>query len=566
MAKYVLTAIDTTGIQRYIFGSNNLKQIVGASGLVDWATNELVYENLIGIGNSNIEYNKNDLNPTFLKKAIEIEKDNLDCELVYAGGGNTVIIFKEKETAIDFTRKITKEVLLKANGLNLVVSHSEEFEWENNDLAKTIVPNTLKKLNEKKFSRDHSFPLMGLGVTADCQYTGLPAVELRDEKLTKVVEDCKTSVRVSKEVSDKLKFYDSAEKRFEKMFPDVGKKDYEFIHDFSDFGTKNESSYIAVVHADGNGMGKRVQAIANNPQNLSDNRKYIQAIRDFSISVKEATVCALQDTVNQMMETIDYTIAQNGSSNLKLIFEQMTCVDENNKGNTKIRKKLPFRPIIVGGDDITFVCDGRLGLTLAEYYLRIVASKKLSDKEPLSSRAGIAIVKSHYPFSQAASMAEELAASAKKFIRECNKDHLSAMDWHFGTAGSLETIDTIREKNYTISLGSNNKLGKLYMRPVYIGDVQGLGWHSWTNFAKIVNEFKNVEWVKRKNKLNDLREKLLSGPEAVERFMNLYGISGLPEIPKEPLSITTGWIGVECTCFDAIEAFDFFIPLEGGKT
>lgn len=566
MAKYVLTAIDTTGIQRYIFGSNNLKQIVGASGLVDWATNELVYETLIGFGKSNISYNKSDLDPTFLDKAIENEKDNLDCELVYAGGGNTVIIFKEKEKAIDFTRKITKDVLLKANGLNLVVSHSEGFEWEIDSLAETIIPNTLKKLNDKKFSRVHSFPLMGLGVTADCQYTGLPAVELRNEKLTEVVEDCKGGVRVSKEVSDKLEFYEKAEKRFKKMFPDVEKKEYEFIHDFSDFGTKNESSYIAVVHADGNGMGKRVQEIANHHKEASDNRNYIQAIRKFSTSVKEVTVGALQDTVNQMMETIENTISQNGSSTLKTIFEQMICIDDHSKGKAKIRKKLPFRPIIVGGDDITFVCDGRLGLTLAEFYLRTVASKNLSDQQPLSSRAGIAIVKSHYPFSLASSMAEELAASAKTFIRECNRGHLSAMDWHFGTAGSLETLDTIREQSYTISLGSNNRLGKLYMRPVYIGNVQGLGWHSWNNFAKIINEFHSTKWIERKNKLSDLREKLLNGPEAVERFISLYNIPGLPEIPKETSSKTKGWIEDECTCFDAIEAFDFFISLEGGKT
>jgi hypothetical protein len=26
---------------------------------------------------------------------------------------------------------------------------------------------------------------------------------------------------------------------------------------------------------------------------------------------------------------------------------------------------LPFRPIVFGGDDVTFICDGRLGLSLA---------------------------------------------------------------------------------------------------------------------------------------------------------------------------------------------------------
>ena len=34
----------------------------------------------------------------------------------------------------------------------------------------------------------------------------------------------------------------------------------------------------------------------------------------------------------------------------------------------------------------------------------------------------------------------------------------------------------------------------------------------------------------------------------------------------DPDSATRGWIGDRCTCFDAIEAMDFFVPIErGGK-
>ncbi|WP_243684038.1 hypothetical protein [Methanosarcina barkeri] len=57
MAEFTVTVIDTVGIQDYIFGSNNLKQNIGASGLVNFVTHEMVYEELKKIGKTNIEKN-----------------------------------------------------------------------------------------------------------------------------------------------------------------------------------------------------------------------------------------------------------------------------------------------------------------------------------------------------------------------------------------------------------------------------------------------------------------------------------------------------------------------------
>ena len=45
----VVTVLDTTGIQPYIFGSNRLRENVGASYLVSQATDEWVKEVLKGL-------------------------------------------------------------------------------------------------------------------------------------------------------------------------------------------------------------------------------------------------------------------------------------------------------------------------------------------------------------------------------------------------------------------------------------------------------------------------------------------------------------------------------------
>jgi len=46
MTEYILTAIDTTQIQGYIFGSNRLQENIGGSELVEMATRQWVYEAL----------------------------------------------------------------------------------------------------------------------------------------------------------------------------------------------------------------------------------------------------------------------------------------------------------------------------------------------------------------------------------------------------------------------------------------------------------------------------------------------------------------------------------------
>jgi len=61
-------------------------------------------------------------------------------------------------------------------------------------------------------------------------------------------------------------------------------------------------------------------------------------------------------------------------------------------------------------------------LTLAEYYLKQLTGQPLSDLKPMYACAGIAVVKSHYPISRAVELAEELAASAKKYIQDRQKN------------------------------------------------------------------------------------------------------------------------------------------------
>ena len=528
MSKWTVTVIDTVGIQDYIFGSNVLKQNVGASELVRRSTQDWVYQELVTLGKTNV-------NQKGVTNGLAIEHDDLLAELVYAGGGNAVVLFRSPETAREFTCSLSRRALTEAPGLQLIITHGE-FNWETEALSK-VVQATLEKASRKKHDHAVSAPLLGLGVTADCRYTGLPAVSKNQD-----------GKRVSAEVRAKEAAFDAAHERLKALLAIGG--EYDLARDFDHFGReKGVSSYIAVVHTDGNGMGKRVKAIADQYPRPEDNRPYIKAIRAFSQSVREVAEEALRRTYQQLFQSI-----RNG----KIGGEVELLRDRTGK------TLIPFRPIVFGGDDVTFVCNGRLGLTLTEFYLQRVTrtDKSLSDGKPLAARAGIVVVKSHFPFARAYALAEELIKSAKDYINErkkspYNEQDLSAMDWHFAVSGAVLDLDQIRKREY------RGEQGSLLMRPVSLKADNTSDWRTWDTFVNIVADFQSDKWAERRNKIKALRDALRDGPEAVKQFRQAYRLPTLYKIPGNPESAKTGWVDDKCTCFDAIEAMEFFVPLEG---
>lgn len=531
MNEYVLTVIDTTGIQPYIFNSNRLRENIGASYLVNQATNQWVKDKLQEIGVPEAQQQE------------PIEAGNLEAELIYASGGNAIIIFRSLETAKKFTRKLSKYVLEHSPGINIVAAH-EEFHWDTDNLDKVVQCLMDNELERQKRARIPSSPLLGLSVTASCQSTQLVAVDTSEKYLETDEEE--PSRLISRETQAKLiavspRHGEAANRGLREKFRDI-LGNFQFPYQMDSLGrSEGESSYYAVVHADGNGMGERFKAFGSeNP-----NRGYIEAMRELSRTVDEAGLTAIRTVVETLVRSID----------------------KNNRVMDRFEIKfpyLPLRPLVYGGDDVTFVCDGRLGLELAVLFLETFANQKVADGEPLSACAGVCIVKSHYPFARAYALSEALCASAKKFVRESGESgKSSAIDWHIASSGLFGFLGDIREREYTVEAGN------LTSRPLFIEDVPNQ-WRTWYNFTKIVTTFNEDEnWKGRRNKIFALREKLREGPKARKQFLKAYGIEKLPEISggaidRDTLQ-TTGWVERRCGYFDAIEAMDFYFPLNQGE-
>lgn len=536
MSNFTVTVIDTTGIQSYVFGSNRLRENIGASYLLAQATGDWVEEIL----EKNIGVPK-------AQQKLPIESSNLSAELVYAGGGNAMVIFRTHDFAIEFTRKLSKKVLYDAPGVNLVVAHAE-FDWDAGSLYEVVQELMKNELERKKYGRIPSATLLGLGVTTTCNSTQLPAIGRSDEPKYKMPEESKPYL-VSRETGAKLQVVNDANVNLKKeIFQPEILKEYKIALDFDDFGrTEGESSYLAIVHADGNSMGKRFQKIGEG----KCDREYINDLRSLSESVNQAGINALKEVTKILVKSI-----QPDEQGKKKVKEQFEI-----KNNF-----LPFRPIVYGGDDVTFVCDGRLGLELAALYLQKLQKQPIADGEPLKACAGISIVKTHYPFARSYELSEALCREAKRYVKQKKEGNFAAIDWHIAASGLSGSIQEIREREYHVKIPEFSKIAHLEMRPVRL-EQHPSDWHTWEGFTTVVKEF-NKEgsyWKERRNKVINLREILRKGSGGTKEFINGYRLQPLPLIPdssgRSKNLAQDGWLDGVCGYFDAIEAMEFYISL-----
>jgi hypothetical protein len=536
MTQYTFTVIDTTGIQNYIFNSNRLRENIGASQLVKEVTGKWVKSILQDMGTPLDRQNE------------PIEYGEMPAELIYASGGNAQIIFREYEAALEFTRRISHKVLNEARGIQLLAAH-HTFEWEEHDLSVVIDKVMKEDLDHYKQTRTPSSPLLGLGVTVNCNSTQFPAIGLSTDYSQDDDEAEDSSYPISQETFSKRMAVSRAQKELANLFASEIPENLVFPRQLDHIGrTEHDSSYIAIVHADGNNMGKRFQDYG---KNVKDNREYIDRMRDFSAKVDEAGKTALRNILKKIVGAIEY--------------QTQTLHGEFNEFKlTQLKKKpskyyLPFRPLIYGGDDITFICDGRLGIELAVAYLKEFENQShlMPDSKRLTACAGVCIVKTHYPFVRAYELSNALCDSGKDLLRKLKQEG-SAIDWHIANTGLFGTLSNIRKRDYHVQAGSLN------VRPLMIEDRKQ--WQTWAAFSPILAAFNRNEWREKRNKIMALREVLYKGPPETKQFLSNYRQGDLPKFQSESGNegslATDGWVNGICGYFDAIEAMDFYMGLE----
>ena len=601
MTQLWLVIVDTTGIQSYIFGSNRLRENVGASFLVHEATEGWLRKDpdaFLPSGRHNIhDRDRND--------SLKIEEGDVDAELLYAGGGNMVLLFRDPEDVKRFGRELSKRLLEEAPGLEAVmVSHP--FSWTDN-LA-YVLKAAMAKMAREKQERAQSQPLMGLGVTAACASTGLAANYHKPEP-GEMPDADRARLSISAEVAAKWDSNIPAKKRLKEQLPLAGVT-YDYPDDFDHLGrTEGEQSYIGVVHADGNGMGKLLEGITEGfcAKDSPENRTYISEVRAFSDRANEIGLKALRAVVDQV-KAWNQRGEELAEAKERPRPGEMALLPGKRKGRDGQEKTyISIRPIVFGGDDVTFVCDGRIALQAAKVFLDAFGQEEIGG-QPAVACAGVAIVKSHYPFARAYELAEALTKNAKTTYNRA----AAAIDWHLAQSGLFGDLSDIRAVEYEYKpatedepdteatkttdesadgqeSGHGTKQGKhtLLMRPlvVYAPNPScekvtkpGGTWRTWDNFVSLLQTFQQSpqnsdkgKWPR--NKVMALRAELAASRWAPDRsalrqYIDQLGQSPqklkLPAVADAPAGYRkSGWVEASdprrCVYYDAIESIDQMI-------
>ena len=516
--KFILTLVDTTGIQDYIFKSNTLRHIAGASGLVHRVTHDWLEKEVMSLGASNLESSG---------ASKRFEKDALISEVIYQGGGNALILFRNIDNAKDFTKKLSLKVIKEAPGLELVIVHSElpiEIFQEANggSVVVEIFKNLFQKAARKKEKRCWSSPLPGLGVTAACPYTQKPATcQLKEEWISKEI--------YQKEMKGNPFAWEYFNKKFGAALT-TAEKSYQFVREFNQFSGEEKGSYMAVAHLDGTGMGKRLLKFVN-AQREKSAREIFNALHNFSESINNAVQQAMDKAIASLCHKVDNKVLENASG------------------------FLPFRPIVCDGDDITFVCDGKVGLNIAVSIMKHLAGIDLADNKPIAARAGVAVVKSHFPFSQAYHLAEQLNKSARSYAIDLMRDQqLSAppmtIDWHISTSGTLGNLESVRKQYERGDI-------KLLMRPVTVGFDNG--WRKWEVLEQLVAQLTSTQWGRNNSKLRRMEDVFFAGSAGLQKYISLQVLPELPITPElEAYDGKDGFIGNKAVHYDALDVIDFY--------
>ena len=389
MNKYLYGAA-VQGIQDFIFKTNELKHIVGASELVEQICTSAFDE--------------------FAKNG----------ESVVRAAGNIKFIFDNEEDCRRAVREFPKKVMTMAPGVTI----SQAVISFDNDFGKAIEQiETLLKVQRNRPQRSVTYGLMG---TKRANNTGLPVVKVTAK------EEYKDEPTIQKEY-----FVDTIG-LCKKSFGISAISISAVANNINDITGKND--WIAIIHADGNDLGKVVQRVEK------DKDVFRRFSQELNVATKEA--------------------AQIAYSKIEGLF--------------KDNKVIPIRPVVLSGDDMTVIIRGDLAIAYANAFIMAFEEKtkehlgdilrKNDGNDFLSACAGIAFIKSSYPFYYGYQLAEELCRNAKKdakAIHDAESNYLppSCLLFHKVQDSFIVCYEDIIKRELTAGDNLSFKAGPYYIFP-----------------------------------------------------------------------------------------------------
>lgn len=513
-----LMILEVSQKQAYIFESTKLKENVKHSEEICWVTDP-EYFKLVAE-----------------KSGLAFDKDE---NLVYSGGGHTVLEFPDRESARAFAYAVSSRVRREYPELEYFIKTMEYDESEGVTPGDQLLQLSIE-LEKKKAVRASSF------------HQGSFGVEEKDTELRRA--------RAIVEETDKIK-----RKNQEEYVP----AGFVMPVKLEDLGvSKDDSSFVAIVHIDGNGMGKRVNALREQIKELPW-EAYKKELREFSDAIDADFKTAFREMLDEVAGQISKL--QKAGMDLKDHF-------------------FPIRKLILAGDDVCFVTEGRIGLEAARIFIEKLSTlENAVDHKRYTACAGVAIVHQKYPFYKAYELSEMLCSNAKRFLASFSSEERAdrveeaatkgcAIDWHIEFGEIIDDLSDMR-KNYETADG-----GTLELRP-YLLKAEPELWQKekirrYSAFRNLIGILQSKNEIYARGKVKELRGILKEGEEATQYYLTSSLMDTIDldifednDINKQLKLIGTGqglerraFVDVDgkrrSLYFDAIEMIDTFISLD----
>lgn len=395
---YLLAKFDVSGIQSYIFATNRLRENVGASSQVTKILEEYLPQS---IEEAVKEAGYRETQAVLLWKKqdkLEIaENTELQAEIIYIGGGNAMVLFRKEELFMAVGRKLGEKTARNCQGLS-VAAAAVKLEWDKENFGEAMrkldVEMAVRKARMIRQPVYSPFP-----VVEQDNGTHQPITRRSPYMDSKNGDETGNPEDITEIQFQKLTEYErQVQKKIGNFYPDLGEiKDYQYPVEMNNLcPERGDNSYIAVVHIDGNGMGERfIQMKREQSQKAEGEEKRKQYSED---------VCRLRNVSKEIASLFSNTYKEVLTGLLPLAKEEKTL-------------KFSIRPIVLDGDDFTFLCPAKQAVPIAAAFLRKLDELQKENRgksDKITACAGIAFVYSHFPFYVAYDIAEKACANAKK--------------------------------------------------------------------------------------------------------------------------------------------------------
>ena len=409
----VLAMYDIRGKQDFIFRTNKLQEIVGGSWIIRDLYKDYLYpaaKELDGgkgifsykeikelCERSGEEYTEKELqfSPERFRKHME---EGFLGEVVYDGGGNFILLFRDVQTFRNVTYASTKRVLEKTESLRVLGTYVEDVDFShyNTDNRRLYAKHRICEAQESNV-----MPWACLPIVQVDRKTSMPIL-IKNEKGEEYSLESKAKIEKYRTEIQRMRRKESR--------PNLSEIEREFyLHNEDKLDRlifeKGVESQVAVVYTDGNNMGARVQ----------------EAIKD--CTSYEDCVCRLR----MLSEEIQRIYVEDGVRNA------LSEIDT---------KDSTYRIVVSAGDEINFIVNARDAFKCTMMYL-----ESLKKEDKASACAGIAVFNSHAPYADAYRIAEEACESGKQKMKMMELDNACFVDFHFCQGAIGVSLEAIREKD-----------------------------------------------------------------------------------------------------------------------